>query len=351
MTNAPAVELLLPPPPRRPWKPWVRGTTTVLLIAAIGYWLGPKMATYWAIIEQRAGTISKPLFAVSAVMFALFLFGVRALSWRRILIGLGHRLPVPAAVRIWSTSELARYVPGAVLQVAGRVYLARPYGVGVATCAASQVLELAIFLLANILVGVGCLAFYGVRNVHGAARVWMIALSAVVPLLALMLHPRIFYGAIDAAMRRLGKPATRKRLPANLLFKLLLWAVLGLLWQSVALYLIVARPLGLQPGKWYVVAGSYCLAWCAGFLVVVSPAGIGVREPVFVLAMQFALPPNVRHAFSNKGQLDSLLLFLSGLIRLWTVAGELILAAVAYGGDYRGALGRVRQQPVDAAEL
>ena len=54
--------------------------------------------------------------------------------WRRILIGFGHYLPVAPATRIWSTSELARYLPGVIWQVAGRVYLVKPYGVRGSVC-------------------------------------------------------------------------------------------------------------------------------------------------------------------------------------------------------------------------
>ena len=87
-------------------------------------------------------------------------------------------------MRIWSSSELARYVPGVVLQVYGRIHLARPYGIGGTECAASQILELVIFLLANILVGVTCLLFFGFRNVHNEAHTWLLGLTAVIPLLS-----------------------------------------------------------------------------------------------------------------------------------------------------------------------
>ena len=61
--------------------------------------------------------------ALASVMFSMFLFVFRALAWRRILIGFGHRLPIPAATRIWATSEMARYLPGVIWQVVGRAGL------------------------------------------------------------------------------------------------------------------------------------------------------------------------------------------------------------------------------------
>ena len=86
------------------------------------------------------------------------------------------------------------------------------------------------------------------------------------------------------------------------------------------------------------MAGAYALAWCAGFLAFWAPGGIGVRELVFMAAMQVALPPAVRQRFqADPAALTGFLAFLSVLLRLWTIAGELMLAAVAYLADFRGA--------------
>ncbi len=309
-------------------------------MGAIFGWMIHKIAIHWADVRDRAGLISVPNFVVASVLFAVFLFVFRCLVWRRILKRFGYRIPVGPAARIWSSSELARYLPGVIWQVAGRVYLVKPYGVPGSVCAASQVLELVLFLLANILLGFGCLVVFGLRHIHGDARIWMYVLGLLVPLLTLLLHPRIFYGLMNRIMAKLKKPALTSRLSGAELSRLLVWNILGLCLQSIAVYLIVARPLELQLAKLYVVTGAYCLAWCAGFLAVLNPGGLGVREAVFVAAMQFALPAEVQHHFANKAVLVSFLTFLSGLLRLWTIAGELILTAVAHGFDHRGAVGQ-----------
>jgi hypothetical protein len=103
---------------------------------------------------------------------------------------------------------------------------------------------------------------------------------------------------------------------------------------------LVHDPLGLPREKWWVVAGSYCLAWCAGFIAVWAPGGLGVREFVFVTAMTFALPPRIQQQFGDEAVLYGFLAFMGIVLRLWTIAGELILTGAAYFADYRGALGR-----------
>src|SRR5205807_9514322 len=153
--------------------------------------------------------------------------------------------------------------------------------------------------------------------------------------------PKVFYPLLNRIMGRAGKPAVALRMRFRELCGLLLWAVLGLVWQSLAIWLVVHKPLGLQFTKWWVVAGAYSLAWCAGFLAFWAPGGIGVRELVFIKAMEIALPPSIRAShFSDPKVLEGLLGLLSVLLRLWATLGELILAGFAHAFDYRGALGR-----------
>jgi uncharacterized membrane protein YbhN (UPF0104 family) len=323
-------------------KPWLRPIASIAFMGAIFAWMIRKIALHWDDVRDHLKDISKIDFVIAAFLFAIFLFVFRSLVWRRILKRFGYRIPLAPATRIWSSSELARYIPGVIWQVAGRVYLVKPYGVPGSVCAASQILELAIFLLANLLLGFGCMAAFGLRHIHDHnARIWMYVLASLVPLLALLLHPRIFYGLTNRIMIRLKKPPLTKQLSGAELTRLLIWNILGLLLQSVAVFLIVARPLELHWAKWYVVTGAYCLAWCAGFLAVLNPGGLGVREAVFIAAMQFALPAEVRKHFHNPKALTSFLALLGAILRLWTIAGELILTGVAHALDHQGAIGLV----------
>jgi len=360
MTTAAAGQSILPAEPalaavplarragRSKWsvvKLWLRRTIGLAITVAIFVWMLKPI--FRSPIEVRHRVLETNWWRVFAasVMFAAFLFIFRALAWRRILISFGYRLPVAAATRIWSTSELARYLPGVIWQVVGRAYLAKPYGVSGSVCSTSQILELAIFLLANLITAVSCLLFMGLGQIHGPPRHWLLASTALVPVLIYLVHPKVFYPLVNRIMARLGKPAVEQRLGFRETLGLLLWSILGLLWQGLAIWLVVCRLLDLEPSKWWVVTGAYCLAWCAGFLAFWAPGGIGVREAVFVGAMKFALSHAFRHHLAG-AELDPLhhkelfLLFLSVLLRIWATLGEMMVAATAYSLDYRGALGR-----------
>ena len=258
-------------------KPWLRRAMGLTITVAIFYWIAKPIARDWPLVRDQLLDTSPWRFGIAAVMFTMFL-AFRAISWRRILIGLGHTLPVAPAVRIWSTSELARYLPGSIWQVMGRIYLVRPYGVSGSVSSTSQVLELTLFLLANVIIAASCFLYFGMK-VNEEARFWLAACAALLPLLAMLLHPRVFYGIVDRIMAKLKKPKFTERLGGWALIRMLGRLLLAITWQNVAVFLLVQPVLGLQNAHWWTVSGAYCLAWCAGFLAFWAPGGIGVPSP------------------------------------------------------------------------
>jgi uncharacterized membrane protein YbhN (UPF0104 family) len=319
---------------------WGRRAAGVLITLAIFFWILKPVYWRWAQVKDRVERTHWSLVLVASAIFAAFLFLFRAMSWRRILKGLGHDLPIAATTRIWSSSELARYLPGVIWQVVGRVYLVKPYGVSGTICSTSQILELTIFLLANVLLAVACLTWFGVKHMHQTAQGWLICVALLAPILLALLHPKVFYAITDAVLHRMGKDPVERKLRFRVLLGLLAWAMLGLLWQSMAIWIITTGPLHLQFTKWWVVGGAYCLAWCAGFLAFWAPGGLGVRELVFVAAMQVALPTSVRQQFYDPKALAGFLAFLSVLLRLWATAGELMIVGISSLLDRKGLLGR-----------
>jgi len=327
------------PPQKSRWR-WLRRGVALLLTLAVFAWIAKPIVLRWADVRDQVRMTSPLRVLVAALMFSLFLFAFRASVWRRILLVLGQRIPVAAATRIWSTSELSRYLPGVIWQVVSRIYLCRPYGIAGSVCSTSQILELSIFTLANLLLAIGCLMWLGWKTFHGAALGWLIGALILSPALLCLVHPRIFFPITNAVMKRLGKPTLGRPMRFRVLLGMLLWNILGLIWQSMAIWLIVSVPLQLQFTKWWVVAGAYSLAWCAGFLAFWAPGGLGVREIVFIAAMDAAMPPAVRKHFADPAVRVGFLAFLSVLLRVWATLGELTLAGIAFLLDYQGAMDR-----------
>ncbi len=330
---------------RRAWEfglPWLKRAATVAIVLTIFWYMVKPLQKNWPLVRAEVLNTSPWRFMLASLMFAVFLFAFRAMSWRQVLKGFGYKLPRGAATRIFATSELARYVPGAVFQVIGRALLAKPYGIPVTITSTTQILELCIFLFANLIMSAICLLWFG-QKIDPHARPWLITALALIPTLGLLLHPKLFYGIANWILAKLKRPPIVHRFRGKKLVKLLAWVMLGLLWQSLAVWVITAPKLGLKIDWWWAVAGSYCLAWSAGFLMILSPGGLGVREVVFFWTMSSVLqhlhlPSQVHERFQSPDALKAYLIFLGFLLRLWTIVGELIVTIVAYLWDFRGAM-------------
>ena len=76
--------------------------------------------------------------------------------------------------------------------------------------------------------------------------------------------------------------------------------------------------IGIQANgiQWLGAAGIFALAWLAGFLVFIAPAGIGFREASLALLLG---------AWLDSGQA----VFLTVLARLWWTLAESILIGIA----------------------
>lgn len=324
-------------------KPWVRRGVAVALLGVIFYMMLRPVQGRWGVVAEQIRQYEFWRFAVAAVMFAGFLFFVRCITWLKMIKGFGYRIPLAAGTRVWSSGELARYLPGTVWQILGRVHLIKPYGVPGSVCSTTQILDIAAFLLANLLLGMGCLFWFWGKAADAGMRPYLIGGAALLPLLTILLVPKVFYGITNRVMARLGKPSFSRenRLRGKKLFKYFFIYLFGLLFQSAALYVLLGDALHIKPDHWWKLAGPYCLAWCAGFLLGWwSPGGLGFRELVFVGMLKLTLDQSNRDMLPEGDALLGFLVFCSVLLRLWTIAGELIVASIAYAVDWKGALGR-----------
>ena len=156
------------------------------------------------------------------------------------------------------------------------------------------------------------------------------------PALFVLLQPKVFHGIIDRVLRIMNKPPMARRLSGQLLLGLLGWSMFGLLWQSLAVWVLLSQPetLGLKISQLGLVAGAYCLAWSVGFMAFWAPGGIGVREVILVATLQMALPDLVVHFSGSRSDYAAFLAFLSLLLRLWTIVGEIIICSISYFWDH-----------------
>ena len=349
--------------------PWLTRLLTTTLTVGIIYFLVAPVVREWPAVEARIGRLNLVRVGAAVGLFAAGFVLFRVAAWRAILRGFGHDLPLRAAARIWSLSHFARFIPGRAHQVV-RMELTRRYGPSAVQANVAHRLENTLTLVAALVIGASAFWVVGYGRLPQGLRPALVALAAASPLLLVLAVPSVFYKLLPPQTglwrRDPGRPTvgpTRLRGPR--LLALLLWLGLGLIWQGLAVWLLVGPPLQSSGRPWLIV-GAWCVGWAVGHLAPWSPGGIGVREVVFVAALSVLLPQSLRDDFAATTppvSLDFLsfvdpyapalrthvqswqdvwwafLFFLSLLLRLVTTAAELLLAVVATMIDWRGLVG------------
>lgn len=290
-------------------RPWLQAAVFVLAFV----FLGALIASQWQQLQAYPWHIEIGwLLLALALLWLTWLLELN--QWRFILGRLGGSLRYGDAARIWFLSNIIRYIPGNVWQFLGMSEMAAQHGIPRTATFTSIALHQAVSTLAGLLLAAVYFALAG----HGA---WFDRLRPALwlaPLGLIFLHPRILEATLNRALTWLKRPPLRITLTVADLARLLL--AYGLVWLGFGLG-FTALVRGLAPVAWsqapWLIA-SYAAAYVLGYLSLLTPSGLGVREGILVLLLQA-----VFHA--------PLPAIIAIVARLWMVIGEIGGAAAAAG--------------------
>jgi len=213
-----------------------------------------------------------------------------ALAWRSFLLYLGESPGRRWSLWAYSSSQVAKYVPGNIFHYTSRQVIGAAAGISHSALVKSAGLELVVIavvsllflplvtpiLLPDIPVFVGLMAF--------------LFLAAMSPPMAMKLAGKNFGRAV--------------------LYYLIFLCISGSVFISV--FITAGAPLTVETIP--LVGGAYILAWLLGLVTPGAPAGVGVREAVLLYLLVGLAPPSV-------------ILLAVVLGRVTTVAGDLLFYA------------------------
>jgi glycosyltransferase 2 family protein len=210
-----------------------------------------------ALYAERSGIgtypwrLSWPAFLAAVLLFACSPFAAAAV-FHILLRGLTGRAHIGQTMPVWMRAFIARYVPSGTLTMAIRLRArARLQATSGEIWRAS--------LLEQLVAAIGGSA---------AATAGFLLAGAKVPIAAPgMLIVSLLLGAAVPARRTVAHASVVSTCS---------WLVPG-----TAAWLIVAAMTPQKPNPLY-VAGAYSFAWMLGFVIVLAPSGLGIREATFV---------------------------------------------------------------------
>ncbi|HEX6687943.1 MAG TPA: lysylphosphatidylglycerol synthase transmembrane domain-containing protein [Solirubrobacterales bacterium] len=240
----------------------------------------------WAEIKDK-GVHFHVLWLIPAFVFLPLFYAFSALGWDLILRFLGYRIGHGRAQVAWGQPLLARYVPGSVLYVLGRVLLSERAGVQRRVTIASIVYEQAISATSAIVFAAYFLISH--PDLQGQPLRWLVLM--LIPLALAVLHPRVFGPLADRVLRAFGREPLPEVMPMRgvvtmTLFYLCVWGVVALGMYCVARSV---TDIPLTVNEVLTVGSAQAVGYVAALVTLVAPAGLGIRDAAFAWAVKGAV--------------------------------------------------------------
>jgi len=269
------------------------GFRILLILAAIAP-LGYTVYKEWPELQASLQGIAWRNFAIAQLILLPVMASVGAIPWAS-LRHLGSRFSYSKATAIYFFTQIFKYLPGGIWAFPGRVAVYQLLGVGSAQSVVSVFRETTAMFLGAAFVGMtgllqGLALSDGLRLAIGLG---VLASAAVILLIQMPWVWKIFSSfklfstsPLSAYTEVTPEQSNIAWLPWTFLGSMCFWFLFGLPFRQLAIAIFPQ----IMSFSWLEASAIFALAWCAGFVVVFIPAGIGVREGALALLLANIMP-------------------------------------------------------------
>jgi len=274
-----------------------------VVLAGAAVYLYRVAAPQWPAIRARSFAWRGLPLALSALLIVANLAYMIAI-WNMSLRWCAARLRYWDAARIWFTANLARFLPGAILQFASLALMASRYGVAPTAATATVLLQQIVLLLTGLTIIAGFTPIVLHQGWWQAAFGVALVLGAGVLLLLPRLTRRL------PSLARLWSQVRPVQLPGYALLLAVQWLAYGMAFRLLAIGLLGAAG-GVGQASWGFYITAFTESYLAGVIAVFAPAGLLVREAALISVLTPVL-----------GGADAVILAVAA--RIWHTALELL---------------------------
>lgn len=255
------------------------------------------------------------LLAAPVYMIGLVAAGVA--WWSAQSAYMSKRPPLRPLFAVYAVTQFAKYLPGNVGHYIGRHVLLRRYGVQHAALVLGTLTEAVFMVLAALVWAAGNLHVV-LPGANFSVAPWEMLLAEILALGAAI-------GILQACRRRSSRLCALVPLESPRRLATVLPLHLILFTMMAAALLLPAQALPISGSVMMLLPGVAAASWIAGFLVIGAPAGIGVREAVFIALLHGQMP-------------ESDILLLVAAFRIATFGGDILflLLGLLLGGRRLG---------------
>jgi len=238
--------------------------------------------------------------------------------WRYILKDLGaHDLPPFINLSdVYAKAWMARYIPGTIAWIAGKIHFASKYGISKSRLAVSSLLEGGMQITASLAVSLLILGLDPRLNVISKdikLVMVLIGLSFII-----MLFPPIFNRVVGMMHRIVKRQPAGKELRVNgkaIVRSFILYSI-GTLIMGSSYYFLTASLTHVTPDLYFYFVGAFTLSGALGMATPFVPSGLGVRDGAQLVLLSIIFPKEVA-------------LVITVFSRLWSVAVDILFYLTA----------------------
>jgi uncharacterized membrane protein YbhN (UPF0104 family) len=254
----------------------------MVVVALVVFFLVRQVARSWPAVRAYPwrwhwGYLILSLVAIQLAYLTL------ARSWRSVLRAIRVQLPYTTAYWIFYLSNLGRYLPGKVWQIGAAALLGKRLGLSGTHVAASMIVHVLYFLPMGVALA---LASGGFPPPYDDLRFRVIAWSLGLATACAALWPHFLLRMAAPVARKLKIQPERWRIEILRRIYIAVQTTFAWLCLSAGFTFFVLSVTPLAPGDWSYVARVYIAAHVIGYVTLLAPGGIGVREGVIAVLLQ-----------------------------------------------------------------
>ncbi|HEY1854362.1 MAG TPA: lysylphosphatidylglycerol synthase domain-containing protein [Solirubrobacterales bacterium] len=267
----------------------------------------------WSEIQSE-GVHFHVLWLLPAVVILSSFYVFSALGWDIMLRFLGYKIGFGRAQVAWGQPLLARYVPGSILYVLGRVLLSEKAGIPRRITIASIVYEQAISATSAIVVA----AYFIINHPDLQGTPLRFAVLLLIPAAIVILHPKVFGPLANRLLGAFGRDPLPTLIPLRGVLLLIVFYSLNWVVVAFGIYFTARSVMYIPFNDLLLVGSAQAIGYFAALVTLILPAGLGARDAAFAWAVKAALP-------SRSFALGSLI---SIVVRGVMTVGELLYVAM-----------------------
>ena len=225
---------------------------------------------------------------LSLLFFTIYFLG-RCLLWQVIATHLGHKIPLTQTAYFWSVSEIKRYIPGNIWSYLGRGVLFAQKGMTKRDLFLGFFLEAQVLVIASFVLALPA-TFYLIERFLPHLSLFLEITAAgvlVCGVLAYIWQRKILF-LLPRKFHKLSEMLASTH-TSHQLSHICLWGIgvflffgLGYLF-SIYAFISVMSPI--------LLLSLSVFAFIVGYLAILTPSGLGVREGILVLGLSTFLSP------------------------------------------------------------